>query len=289
MRLAIMGLGNMGRALAERLLGQGHELLVWNRTRSRTAELAERGAVVLDSPDGLGAGVEAVLVCLADDASVADVVLPDGNGRTAWTDAVVVNTATVSAETTARLAASYGDRFVAAPIVGAPQAVRTGAARFITGGPASACQALAPVWTCLTERIEAGADPVRAVVMKLLNNQMLLAGLAVVAETVRIGRAAGIDDTVLSSMLRDSAQMPPGLQNRRDGLFDPEHSGWFTSPLAAKDLSLALELATGTGTMPLTEAARAAYQRVAEDGWGEVDVTALTEYGRQPPGPSTRR
>jgi len=80
--------------------------------------------------------------------------------------------------------------------------------------------------------------------MKLLNNQMLLAQVAVIAETVRAGRAAGIDDTTLAATLRESKMMPEGLRNRIDVLFDPDHAGWFNSVQAVKDVTLA---GTGAG------------------------------------------
>lgn len=126
----------------------------------------------------------------------------------------------------------------------------------------------------------AGQEPERAAVVKLLSNQMLLAGLGVVAETVRLGRAAGIEDGALTDLLRESPMVAPGLLNRVDGLVDPEHAGWFTSPLAAKDLTHALGLAPATEPFPVTTGARDAYRQVAEDGWADVDVTALVESGR---------
>ncbi len=282
MRIAVIGLGSMGSALAERLLDQGHELEVWNRSPGR-AELFTGRATVLDSPDAVGA--DAVVLSLADDASVTSVAAPDGSARAAWADRLVVNTATVAPATETELAAAYGARFVAAPILGAPQAVRSGQARWIVGGPDEARTALGPLWDVFATTTPAGTAPERAAVLKLLSNQMLLAGLGVVAETVRLGRAAGVEDAALTELLRESPMVPPGLLNRVDGLVDPQHAGWFTSPLAAKDLTHALGLAAGPGgaPFPVTEGARDAYLRVAAEGWAEADVTAVVELGTRVP------
>jgi 3-hydroxyisobutyrate dehydrogenase-like beta-hydroxyacid dehydrogenase len=283
MRVAIVGLGRMGRALAERLLEKGHEVSVWNRTPGRAGVLQERGARVMRSADDVGDERDAIFLCLADDRSTIDLAAPKGEARASWAQILVVNTGTVAPDVITALAQAYGDRFVNAPILGAPQALRSGAASFVVGGPLSARAALVPVWKGFAGALDVGDRPETAAVIKLLNNQMLLVQLAVIAETVRAGRAAGIDDTTLAATLRESLMMPAGLRNRIDVLFDPDHAGWFASVQAAKDVSLALDLAKGGAPLPVTEAARDAYRQVAQDGWQTHDITALVEYGWRAP------
>jgi 3-hydroxyisobutyrate dehydrogenase-like beta-hydroxyacid dehydrogenase len=273
----------MGRALAERLLEKGHEVSVWNRTPGRAGVLQERGARVMRSADDVGDERDAIFLCLADDRSTIDLAAPKGEARASWAQTLVVNTGTVAPDVITALAQAYGDRFVNAPILGAPQALRSGAASFVVGGPLSARAALVPVWKGFAGALDVGDRPETAAVIKLLNNQMLLVQLAVIAETVRAGRAAGIDDTTLAGTLRESLMMPAGLRNRIDVLFDPGHAGWFTSVQAAKDVSLALDLAKGGAPLPVTEAARDAYRQVAQDGWQTHDITALVEYGWRAP------
>jgi 3-hydroxyisobutyrate dehydrogenase-like beta-hydroxyacid dehydrogenase len=269
----------MGRAFADRLLDEGHEVSVWNRTPGRADALQERGARVMGSADDVGDEVDVVILFLADDQSTLDVAAPNGQARVSWAQTVVVNTGTVALEVITALAKAYGDRFVNAQILGAPQALRSGAASFVVGGSASARAALVPVWTGFAGALDVGDRPQTAAVIKLLNNQMLLVQLAVIAETVRAGRAAGIDDTTLAATLRESLMMPAGLRNRIDVLFDPDHVGWFTSVQAAKDVTLALDLAKGGPPLPVTEAARDAYRQLTQDGWQTHDVSALVEYG----------
>ncbi|WP_040835512.1 NAD(P)-dependent oxidoreductase [Nocardia brevicatena] len=283
MRIAIIGLGRMGCALAERLLDRGHIVSVWNRTPGRAGTLQEQGARVMGSPDDVGDKRDAVFLCLADDRSTLDVAAPKGEARAGWAQTLVVNTGTVAPEVITALAHAYGDRFVDAPILGAPQALRSGSATFIVGGPASARAALAPVWQGFAGALDAGDRPESAAVLKLLNNQMLLVQLAAIAETIRAGRAAGVDDAALAATLRASPLMAAGLRNRIDGFFDPAHAGWFSSVQAVKDVTLALGLAEGDAPLPVTEAARDAYRQVAREGWETQDVTALVEYGRRTP------
>lgn len=131
MRIAIIGLGRMGRAFADRLLDEGHNVSVWNRTPGRAGALQERGARVMGSADDVGEERNAVFLCLADDQSTLDVAAPKGEARASWAQTLVVNTGTVAPEVITALAYAYRDRFVAAQIIGAPQAVRSGVATFI--------------------------------------------------------------------------------------------------------------------------------------------------------------
>jgi 3-hydroxyisobutyrate dehydrogenase-like beta-hydroxyacid dehydrogenase len=272
----------MGHAPADRLLDKGHEVSVWNRTPGRATALQERGAQVMGSLDDVGDQGDAVLLCLADDQSTLDVAAPHGEARSAWAQTLVVNTGTVAPEVITALAHAYGERFLNAQIIAAPQALRSGEAKFIVGGPASARDALLPLWTLFAGALDVGESPQTAAVIKLLHNQMLLVQVAVIAETLRAGRAAGIDDATLAATLRESPMMTASLRNRIDVFFDPDHAGWFSSVQAVKDVTLALDLAEGGAPLPVTQAARDAYAQLAQDGWEKQDVTALIEYGRRP-------
>jgi 3-hydroxyisobutyrate dehydrogenase-like beta-hydroxyacid dehydrogenase len=282
MKVAVIGLGRMGCALAERLLEEGHQVSVWNRTPGRAGALREQGAQVMGSADDLGDECDAVFLCLADDQSTLDVAGPKGQARASWARTLVVNTGTVAPDVITALAHAYGERFVNAQIIAAPEALRSGAAKFIVGGPESGRATLLPLWKAFAGALDVGERPQTAAIIKLLHNQMLLVQLAVIAETLRAGRAAGIDDATLAATLRGSAMMPAGLRNRIDVFFDPDHAGWFSGVQGAKDVTLFLDLAKGSGApLPVTEAARDAYRQVVQDGWETHDVTALVEYGRR--------
>ena len=84
MKVAVIGLGRMGRALAERLLEEGHQVSVWNRTPGRAGALQEQGAQAMGSADDIGDECDAVFLCLADDPSTLDVAAPQGEARASW-------------------------------------------------------------------------------------------------------------------------------------------------------------------------------------------------------------
>lgn len=124
-----------------------------------------------ESADDVGDDCDAVFLCLADNQSTLVVAAPHGQARSAWAQTLVVNTGTVAPEVITALGHAYGQRFVNAHIIAAPQAVRSGEAKFIVGGPASARDALRPLWGVFAGALDVGQSPQTAAIIKLLHNQ----------------------------------------------------------------------------------------------------------------------
>jgi len=146
MRITILGMGNMGRAFADRAIETGHQTTVWNRTPGRVADLVASGAIEANTSSAAAAGADAVLVVLADDAAVLAVCLgDDGVLASLEPDAVFVNISTVSPETARRLAELGPEgRVLDAPVMGSPTMIAGGLGRFLIGGPAPAITAIEP-------------------------------------------------------------------------------------------------------------------------------------------------
>ena len=126
MKLGFIGLGAMGRAMAQNLLAAGHALTVYNRTRARAEPLRAQGARVADSPAEAAQGAEAVVTMLADDRAVEDTVLGDeGVAKGLAQGAVHVSSTTQSVDLSRRLAGAHqaaGQGYVSAPVFGRPDA-----------------------------------------------------------------------------------------------------------------------------------------------------------------------
>src|SRR5262245_46140171 len=122
MKVGFIGLGAMGRAMAENILAAGHELTVHNRTLARAETLREQGARVADSPAEAARGCEAVITMLADDAAVEEVVLGgDGLLKGLAAGAVHISSSTCSVALSQRLTGLHhavGQGYVAAPVFG---------------------------------------------------------------------------------------------------------------------------------------------------------------------------
>jgi 3-hydroxyisobutyrate dehydrogenase-like beta-hydroxyacid dehydrogenase len=279
MRIAVLGMGKMGHAVAGRLLEGGHELTVWNRSPGKADDLAAKGATDLSgqAASDAASGAEVVITSLSDDAAVQAVIIDEGvagalsSASGAGTAAILVDMSTVSPKTSRHLAQVVGgQRFVAAPILGAPAGVASGEAVYLVAGPSGPRRALAPVFGTLTgRRVELGEDPGTALVVKLLSNALLLSGIAVLGEVVATARAAGLDDDFLRQFLGSSPLVAPALRNRLDNMIAGRHTGWFTTALGAKDTRLAKDMAVDLRLrLPLIEAVEQRYEDAAAEGMG---------------------
>lgn len=286
MRVSVLGTGRMGTAVARRLLHQGHQVTVWNRTPERTGPAVAAGATaVVDASAAVRVG-EVAILSLADDPAVLATVREHVAGNVAGS-AVVVDTSTVAPATTRDVAVAVGtDRFVAAPILGAPHAVEDGAAVLLLGGPPATVERLAGLWSDLSASHRfCGDDAGAATTLKITANYLLLGQLAVVAEAVGMAEATGVDPQVLRGFLRTSPLVPPALHNRLDNLLASEHPGWFSPALGAKDVELAVSLAGSAGVpLPVAAAIAERYLVASRSAGPDDDVAAVVELSRHPAG-----
>jgi 3-hydroxyisobutyrate dehydrogenase-like beta-hydroxyacid dehydrogenase len=281
MRVSVIGMGNMGRAFATRALDRGHHVTVWNRTPDRTADLVAGGAVAAGSLGDCVDDAEIVLLVVADDAAVLDLCEGDG-GLLArlGTSTVLANISTVSPDTV-RQVAELGphDRILDSPVMGAPENVANGHCRFLMGGPLPTIVAYESLWNDLGAGYTHCGPIGTASVMKLVSNQLLITGVASLAEGIATARAQGISDDLLKQLLADSPVVSLTSAIRLGSLMDDAHPGWFSPALARKDLRLAVGLAeeAGVGVRigPATDALLTEVVNAGGDRW--PDFTAVIE------------
>jgi 3-hydroxyisobutyrate dehydrogenase-like beta-hydroxyacid dehydrogenase len=193
----------------------------------------------------------------------------------------VVNTSTVSLETTDRLAVALGPRFIASPIMGSPGMVEAGQARYLVAGAPDVFSRLASVWEVLGGIVPCGDRPGLATTTKLMSNYLLMAGIATLAEAIAIGKAGGLDLEFVRLFLGGVPMVAPALHNRLDDLINSSHDGWFTSKLGAKDVRLAGDLAESAGAkVPIARLVEQRYEEAAAPGWADADLGAVIEVVR---------
>jgi 3-hydroxyisobutyrate dehydrogenase len=285
-RVAVLGMGRMGQATAERLLETGHDVTVWNRTAARTAPVLARGATPAATPAAAAAAAgDAVLLSLSDDAAVTEVVTA-GDGVLAGLrrSAILVDQSTVAPATARRLAAATpGGRFLAAPIAGGPAQVAAGEARLLVGGPRPCYDELSPLFQDLAAgSTYCGEDPGSSTGLKLVNNYLLMGSLAVLADAVALADGAGLEPALLEEFLRSSPMVAAGLHNRLDDVLHGRHEGWFTALLGAKDVGLAADLAVAAGfDLPLVSAIEGRYRAAVDAGFADRDIAVVVELARR--------
>ena len=278
MRVAVLGLGNMGSGIAGRLLDAGHELHVWNRTAARAEPLTARGAILEASPGAAVREVEVAVTSLADDEAVLGVVLgDDGVAGCLPPSGVLVDMSTVSPETSRRLARAVDGRFIDAPILGAPQAVTSGQATILLGGPDELVDRLMPLFQQLAARQLRCGPAGSGTTVKVVANLLLLGQLTVLSEAVATAQANGVDDRLIAELGR-TPLVAPALHNRLDDVIHGDHQGWFSARLGHKDVRLARTLARNGGLdLAVAAAVEALFDQAIGAGLGDRDITAVVE------------
>lgn len=275
MKVAVLGLGRMGQAVAQRLVDGGHDVVVWNRSKGKAEELVAKGAKQAgELPEAVEAA-EVVLTSLADDDAVRGVALGEPGVRSAIGDRTYVDASTVSPSLSAELDVAF-DRFAALPILGAPQAVSAGKAIYLAGGDEAVLDTLGPVLGSLGGQLKRYGRPALATAGKLAVNLLLLSGVATLAEALAVGRAGGLTNEELTDLLCDSPMLAAGLHNRLQAVVDGTGPTWWTTTLAAKDARLAAAVGEDAGTrLGLADRLVELYEAAADAGHQDDDMVAV--------------
>src|SRR5258706_2402918 len=212
MDVAMLGMGRMGRALAGRMLDGGHRVTVWNRTRGKAVEVVTAGATEAQSVADAAADVDVVVTMLANDDAVRAVAFGELPSSIAE-KGIYGDSSTVSPKLSQELAAAFGSRFLAMPVIGSPAAVSAGRAVLLAGGGAAAFDRLAPMLASLTNTVRRFDTAPLAITAKLATNLLLLSDVVALAESFAVGHSGGLRDDQLRDLLGASPMVAPGLKN----------------------------------------------------------------------------
>jgi 3-hydroxyisobutyrate dehydrogenase-like beta-hydroxyacid dehydrogenase len=278
-RLAVglIGLGNMGTAIAERLLDAGYDLVVSNRTTGKAESLAARGATVAPTAGDLVAQVDVVLTSLADDdaleAVAADVLDASRPGT------ILVDLSTVSPAASARVAARAEEASVAylrAPVSGNPTVVRAGNLSFIVSGARETLDRVEPVIRAIGPTVHHVGDGEQARIVKLAINLMIAGIVQLMSEALVLGEASGVSRAALLEVMGSSAVGAPLVKYKTEPLLQDDYSATFTTALMEKDVDLALDAAHEADVeLPVTRELKALLRAAIEAGYGDDDFMAL--------------
>lgn len=285
-RVALVGLGNMGAATAERLLDAGYPLLVFNRTPGRDSALVERGAARLDAAADALREADVCLTSLADDAA-ADAVVSGEEGvlSRARPGTVLVEMSTISVAASSRIAEAAGEagvHYLRAPFSGNPAAIRSGTAAIFVSGPAAAAGRCEPLLSAITPTVRYLGEGELARVLKLTLQVMIGGTAQLLAEALALGEAAGVDRTTLLEVIRASVIGSAFVEYKTEPLLQDDYSATFTTAMLVKDVDLVLDLARETGVeLALTAELRSLLDAACEAGYGDKDFIALVQRLRE--------
>ena len=256
MKIAFLGLGNMGIHMARHLAKAGHDVTVWNRTVSKAKELEAHGAKAASSPAEAARGAEIVVTMLADDSAVESTVfevngiidaLPKG--------AVHISSSTISVALSQRLAKEHSERgqqYIAAPVFGRPEAAEAGKLFVAAAGDPAVIERCKPVLDAIGRRVFVmGEKPEMANVVKLSGNFLIASVIESLGEAVALARKYRIDPHEYVEFLTSTLFAAPVYKTYGGIIADQRYSpAGFKMRLGLKDVKLALAAAEAVD-MPL--------------------------------------
>jgi len=281
MNVGFIGVGRMGTGMAANLLKAQHQVTVWNRTPEKAAPLIAQGAKTVPTVSEVCRG-EAVVTMLANDEAVESVALgADGIVASLPAGALHVSSSTISVALSKRLAdahAKAGQRFVAAPVFGRPDAAAAGKLFVIAAGEAGAIEAATPILDAIGQKTFVVSDrPDAANLVKLSGNFLLASVIESLGEAFALVAKAGIDQHQYLEVMTSTLFDAPVYRNYgamiANGRFEP---AGFAAPLGQKDIRLALAAAEDLRVpMPLASLLRDRFLTLVARGGEHLDWSAI--------------
>ncbi|HTR45668.1 MAG TPA: NAD(P)-dependent oxidoreductase [Thermodesulfovibrionales bacterium] len=244
MKTGFIGLGHLGTAMARRLLSEGVDLLVWNRTGGKASAL---GIPLADSPARLISEVGVLFMNLFDSSAV-DAVL-NGEGGLLRGDCrgkIVIDTTTNHFDSVAgfhEVLKQQGASYLEAPVLGSVGPALQGALTILVSGERQTYEKALPLLEKIGKTIFFLGEPSFATKMKLINNLALGSFMATIAEALVLGEKAGIDKAMVIDILSAGAGNSTVLTAKKAGLLKEDFTTQFSSALIYKDLHYLQDLA----------------------------------------------
>lgn len=284
MTLGWLGTGRMGTALGSRLIAAGNDLLVWNRTPTKTESLVELGATAVDTMADLAVRADIVFVSVSGPDDLLHVVagseglLSNGSGL----PEVIVDCSTVSPEASAAIrekATNEGVGFLAAPLSGNHIAVNQGKAVFVVSGPQPAFELAKPFFNQMAKAVVYVGSTEESRIVKLCYNLYLGIIAQGLAEVVSIAEARGITRDEFLGFFNQTHLATTWLINRTDAIIAEDWTPTFTCELLLKDLALGIAEAHSRGVgVPVSGLVHEIVQAAIGRGFGDKDFLSLIEH-----------
>ena len=296
MKIAFIGLGNMGSPMVRNLLKAGHTLTVFDLNQPAVASLVEAGAAAAASPGAAAVGAETVITMLPMSAHVKTVLFADDGVFSRLEAGVpIIDSSTIdpqSAQAFAQAAAERGSVFVDAPVSGGTTGAAAGTLTFMVGAAPDVFERCRPVFEAMGKNIIHCGASGTGQIAKICNNLLLGIAMAGVAEAMSLGEALGIDVKTLASIINTSTgrcwssdtnnPMPgvlPGAPSSRG------YTGGFGVDLMLKDMTLATEAAHKVKQPVMMGAlAQQLYRMSSRDGEGGHDFSSIIKLYRDEAG-----
>jgi 3-hydroxyisobutyrate dehydrogenase-like beta-hydroxyacid dehydrogenase len=278
--VGIVGLGEMGSGMAERLLKAGHRVTGWNRTRAKAARLEADGLSFEGSPREVAEKSE-LTITMVTDTTALEAVLDGTDGILAGLKSgkILVDMSTSAPTFMTALGervAARGAQLLDAPVLGSILTLREGHLLIMVGGDQQAFDTARPILASIGETVRYIGQLGQAKALKVAANLNLAVQLIGFFEGILLAEQMGIDRRVAFETLLSGVIASPHMKYRAPFVLDPPDHAWFDCDMMQKDLQLALDLGREKEVMmPTTAISQQLLNSARALGYGKEDFASV--------------
>ncbi len=280
-KVAFIGLGVMGYPMAGYISKAGHNVTVFNRTKSKAEKwIGEYKGKMANTPAEAADGADFIFTCVGNDNDLKEVSLGEnGLFNTAKKGSVYIDNSTVSAEISRELYKAAKDKgfdFLDAPISGGQAGAEGGILTVMVGGDEGTFKKAQPVIDCYSQKVTLIGPSGSGQLTKMMNQMCIAGTVQGLSEAINFGINAGLDmDKVMETISKGAAQSWQ-MENRYRTMTDDKFDYGFAVDWMRKDLAIVIEEAKrNSSPVPITEIVDGYYAKVQEMGGNRWDSSSL--------------
>ena len=279
--VAFIGLGVMGYPMAGYISKAGHNVTVYNRTKSKAEKwINEYKGTMANTPAEAADGADFIFTCVGNDNDLKEVSLGEnGLFNKAKKGCVYIDNSTVSAEISRELYAAAKDKgfeFLDAPISGGQAGAEGGKLTVMVGGDETTFKKAEPVIDCYSQKVKLIGASGSGQLTKMMNQMCIAGAVQGLSEAINFGINAGLDMDIVMETISKGAAQSWQMENRYRTMTDDKFDYGFAVDWMRKDLAIVIEEAKRNGSpVPITEIIDGYYAKVQEMGGNRWDSSSL--------------
>lgn len=281
MKVGFIGIGNMGKPMAENLLKAGYEVNVYDLVKEPVEEMAAKGAVACETNTELASKSDVIFTSLPNGKIVESVMTGENGVIAACKEgAVIIDMSSVAPSTTeqmAKIAAGHGVSYVDAPVSGGTAGAKAGTLTIMVGADEETYAKIKPVLEVIGKNIYLMGKAGLGDAMKIVNNMLFGCNMAALAEALVLGVKCGLKPETMKEIISVSSGGSYALNAKMEKfIMNDQFNGGFAMALQHKDLGLALEAGKDVGVpTPVAGLATQMFQCGMAEGLSREDMSAV--------------
>jgi len=282
-KIGIIGTGMLGEAVGLHLLDSGYSVSVYNRTKSKTKNLEEKGADVAEIPSVVAESSDLIITCVKDADAVKQVLFGQGgvvSGK--HDDMTVADMSTINPNAAKEISKKLHDegiKSIEIPVMGGPNVAIDGKLVLMASGDKESFERFSKVFnTIANKRFFLGESGSAHSIKLAMNLQISLLALSL-SEGIMLTKKAGFDPEIFLEILNSTYFSTGMSQNKAFKMIKDEYQPTFTLKNMKKDLDTIIASAKDfDAKLPIAERANEIYKQALDAGFGEIDYTGILAY-----------